>query len=164
MRPCGSPRVTAHRHSRQRGVHRADSCRVDGGRQPGHDSGWQHRAFEHGAVARRGGLRRCGRLLLLRSRHRRLRPASGACARSPLSYPPLWATEHHPTSFVFAACSGATTADVLSTQISSLQPTDDLVTITIGGNDVGFGSVLQTCTAAPSDDTCATAVDAAELS
>ena len=91
-------------------------------------------------------------------------PASGACARSPLSYPPLWATEHHPTSFVFAACSGATTADVLSTQISSLQPTDDLVTITIGGNDVGFGSVLQTCTAAPSDDTCATAVDAAEAS
>jgi hypothetical protein len=53
---------------------------------------------------------------------------------------------------------------VLSTQISSLQPTDDLVTITIGGNDVGFGSVLQTCTAAPSDDTCATAVDAAEAS
>jgi lysophospholipase L1-like esterase len=89
-------------------------------------------------------------------------PASGACARSPLSYPPLWASEHHVASFGFAACSGARTADVLANQIAALQPTTDLVTITIGGNDAGFGPVLQTCTAAQSDRTCAGAVDAAE--
>jgi hypothetical protein len=70
--------------------------------------------------------------------------------------------EHHPASFGFAACSGATTADVLASQISALQPGTDLVTITIGGNDAGFGPVLQTCTTAESDRTCFVAVDAAE--
>jgi lysophospholipase L1-like esterase len=79
-------------------------------------------------------------------------PASGACARSPLSYPPRWD----------AACSGAKTADVLANQISALQTATDLVTITIGGNDAGFGPVLQTCTAAQSDSTCVAAVDTAE--
>jgi lysophospholipase L1-like esterase len=88
--------------------------------------------------------------------------ASGACQRSPLSYPPLWVAEHHPVSFTFVACSGATTADVRANQISALQPTTDLVTITIGGNDAGFGPVLQTCTVAESDHTCLAAVDAAE--
>jgi lysophospholipase L1-like esterase len=88
--------------------------------------------------------------------------ASGACERSPLSYPPLWVAEHHPASFNFVACSGATTADVRANQISALQPTTDLVTITIGGNDAGFGPVLQTCTVAESDRTCIAAVDAAE--
>jgi lysophospholipase L1-like esterase len=88
--------------------------------------------------------------------------ASGACQRSPVSYPPLWVAEHHPASFEFVACSGATTADVRANQISALQPTTDLVTITIGGNDAGFGPVLQTCTVAESDRTCLAAVDAAE--
>ncbi|MGH3547744.1 MAG: SGNH/GDSL hydrolase family protein [Pseudonocardiaceae bacterium] len=89
-------------------------------------------------------------------------PAGGTCARSPLSYPPLWTVEHRPASFGFVACSGATTDDVLASQISALQPGTDLVTITIGGNDAGFGPVLRTCTAADSDDTCFAAVDAAE--
>ncbi|MGH3765361.1 MAG: SGNH/GDSL hydrolase family protein [Pseudonocardiaceae bacterium] len=89
-------------------------------------------------------------------------PASGSCARSPLSYPPLWTAEHHPTSFGFAACSGASTNDVLASQISALQFSTNLVTITIGGNDAGFGPVVATCTAARSDRTCAGAVDAAE--
>jgi lysophospholipase L1-like esterase len=88
--------------------------------------------------------------------------ASGACQRSPLSYPPLWVAEHHPASFAFVACSGARTADVRANQISALRPTTDVVTITIGGNDAGFGPVLQTCTAAESDRTCLAAVDAAE--
>ncbi len=85
-----------------------------------------------------------------------------ACQRSSRSYVPLWAAEHHPTSFEFVACSGAKTADVLATQISALQSGTGLVTITIGGNDAGFGPVLQTCTAARSDRTCAAAVDVAE--
>lgn len=89
-------------------------------------------------------------------------PASGDCARSPLSYPPLWAGGHRVASFGFVACSGATTDDVLASQISALGSHTDLVTITVGGNDVGFGPVLTTCTFAPSDDTCVAAVDAAE--
>jgi lysophospholipase L1-like esterase len=90
-------------------------------------------------------------------------PASGACARSPLSYPSLWAAEDHPASFAFAACSGATTADVLASQISAVGAATDLVTITIGGNDAGFSPVLQTCTVAPRDSACLPAVDAAEV-
>lgn len=89
-------------------------------------------------------------------------PASGDCRRSPLSYPPLWASEHHPASFRFVACSGATTDDVRASQISGLDPGTDLVTITIGGNDAGFASVLGTCTVAPSDGVCIAAVNAAE--
>ncbi len=84
------------------------------------------------------------------------------CQRSSRGYPPLWAAAHHPASFEFAACSGAKTADVLATQISVLQPSTGLVTITIGGNDAGFAPVLQTCTVATSDRSCATAVDIAE--
>ncbi|MGH3867344.1 MAG: SGNH/GDSL hydrolase family protein [Pseudonocardiaceae bacterium] len=85
-----------------------------------------------------------------------------ACQRSSRGYPPLWAATHNPASFEFAACSGAKTADVLATQISVLQPSTDLVTITIGGNDAGFAPVLATCTVAKSDRTCAAAVDIAE--
>ncbi|HET9257775.1 MAG TPA: SGNH/GDSL hydrolase family protein [Pseudonocardiaceae bacterium] len=84
------------------------------------------------------------------------------CFRSPLGYPPLWAGEHHPASFRFAACAGAMTADVLATQISALRPSTGLVTITIGGNDAGFGPVMRTCTLALSDHACFEAVDAAE--
>ncbi|HYZ35596.1 MAG TPA: SGNH/GDSL hydrolase family protein [Pseudonocardiaceae bacterium] len=89
-------------------------------------------------------------------------PASGGCARSPLSYPPLWASEHHPASFRFVACSGATTGDVRGSQITALDPGTNLVTITIGGNDAGFAAVLRTCTTGPSDSACIAAVDAAE--
>jgi len=89
-------------------------------------------------------------------------PASGDCSRSPLSYPPLWASEHHPASFQFVACSGATTGDVRGRQVAALDPGTDLVTITIGGNDAGFGSVLRTCTVGPSDSACVAAVDTAE--
>ncbi len=88
--------------------------------------------------------------------------ASGACARSPLSYPPLWAAEHHPARRGFVACSGAKTADVQANQVAALQPGTALVTITIGGNDAGFAPVLYTCTVAENDRTCFTAVAAAE--
>jgi lysophospholipase L1-like esterase len=86
-----------------------------------------------------------------------------ACRRSSQSYPALWAAEHHPASFGFAACSGAMTTDVLVHQIPALQPGTDLVTITVGGNDAGFAPVLQTCTVAASDQTCITAVNIAEI-
>ncbi|HXT45890.1 MAG TPA: SGNH/GDSL hydrolase family protein [Pseudonocardiaceae bacterium] len=89
-------------------------------------------------------------------------PASGDCARSPLSYPPLWAAEHNPAGFRFVACSGATTGDVRGDQITALDPGTDLVTITIGGNDAGFADVLRTCTVAATDSICIAAVDAAE--
>ncbi|MCW0214234.1 MAG: SGNH/GDSL hydrolase family protein [Pseudonocardia sp.] len=84
---------------------------------------------------------------------------SGACGRSPESYPALYAGGRTLTS---VACSGATSTDVLRRQIGSVTADTDLVTITVGGNDTGFGPVLTTCTVAVSDESCARAVRAGE--
>jgi lysophospholipase L1-like esterase len=64
-------------------------------------------------------------------------------------------------SFTFAACSGARTADVINNQLSSLSSSTTLVSITIGGNDVGFSSIMQTCVL-DSTSACENAVAAAE--
>ena len=71
--------------------------------------------------------------------------ASGSCLRSTLAYPQLWANSHAPASFKFVACSGAKTTDVKANQLSALSPSTTLVSITIGGNDVGFSSVMTDC-------------------
>lgn len=86
----------------------------------------------------------------------------GSCRRSDKSYPALWAARHHPRSFAFVACNGATTFDVLSDQVSAVNRDTDLVTITIGGNDVGFVPVLGGCTIVDSDAACESLVEAAE--
>jgi lysophospholipase L1-like esterase len=70
---------------------------------------------------------------------------SGSCGQSPNAYPALWAKASSPASFKFAACSGATTTDVINSQLSSLSTSTTLVSVTIGGNDAGFSSVLETC-------------------
>src|SRR5690349_5073167 len=60
------------------------------------------------------------------------------CQRSVYAYPSLVDTQRPNTDLVFAACSGATTANVLNTQVNSLTANTNWVTITIGGNDAGF--------------------------
>src|SRR3954447_19065669 len=67
------------------------------------------------------------------------------CQRSVYSCPYLLSQRRANTSLVFAACSGAQTADVLNTQVSSLTSGTRLVTITVGGNDAGFSSVITEC-------------------
>ncbi|GAA1363287.1 SGNH/GDSL hydrolase family protein [Streptomyces beijiangensis] len=79
--------------------------------------------------------------------------ASGSCKRSTVAYPALWAAAHSPSTFAFAACSGARTGDVLSGQLGALNSSTDLVSITIGGNDAGFSDVMTTCVTS-SDATC----------
>ena len=86
---------------------------------------------------------------------------SGSCGQSPNAYPALWATASSPASFKFAACSGASTSDVISSQLSSLSSSTTLVSITIGGNDVGFSSIMETCVL-ESTSSCESAVSAAE--
>jgi lysophospholipase L1-like esterase len=86
--------------------------------------------------------------------------SSGSCERSTRAYPGQWAGAHSPASFVSVACSGATTADVLSSQVSALSPSTTLVSITIGGNDAGFSSVIETCVLR-STGSCLNAVSAA---
>jgi lysophospholipase L1-like esterase len=87
--------------------------------------------------------------------------ASGDCERSTEAYPEQWAGAHSPASFVSAACSGATTGDVLSSQVPALSASTTLVSITIGGNDAGFSTVMETCVL-QSTSSCLNAVAKAE--
>jgi lysophospholipase L1-like esterase len=87
--------------------------------------------------------------------------SSGDCDRSPNAYSQLWATAHSPASYVSVACSGATTTDVTSTQLSALSSATTLASITIGGNDVNFSGVMEDCILY-STSTCVSDVDTAE--
>lgn len=69
--------------------------------------------------------------------------SAGSCRRSSNAYPALRGKDF--PSFKFVACSGATTKS-LKSQFTALTPATTLVTITIGGNDLGFVDVLTTCT------------------
>jgi lysophospholipase L1-like esterase len=78
--------------------------------------------------------------------------ATGPCRRSPGAYPNLVA-ERENLLPLLRACSGATTGDVLDRgrnpdegrQLDWLAPDTDVVTVTVGGNDVGFGRVVGAC-------------------
>jgi lysophospholipase L1-like esterase len=87
--------------------------------------------------------------------------SSGSCERSTLAYPEQWAAANAPASFVSAACSGASTASVLASQVSALSTSTTLVSITIGGNDAGFAHVMEACVLLPTSS-CLNAVAAAE--
>jgi lysophospholipase L1-like esterase len=69
-----------------------------------------------------------------------------SCQRSPYAYGPLIASADG-YAFTFEACSGAKTTDVNSSQLGPLNSSTNLVTITIGGNDAGFSTVIEDCAA-----------------
>lgn len=83
--------------------------------------------------------------------------SSDSCHRSNAAYGPLLAKLYSTQPILgsnFKACSGAITNDLFSTnhtnasepdQISQIPTDAKLVTLTIGGNDVGFASVLAGC-------------------
>lgn len=80
-------------------------------------------------------------------------PESGNCYRSGYSYPLYVADQLNLGVPLFAACHGAQTADFYNqnpntgepAQISHLSEDTEVVTLTIGGNDAGFGEVLDEC-------------------
>ncbi|MDN3023548.1 SGNH/GDSL hydrolase family protein [Streptomyces sp. S.PB5] len=84
--------------------------------------------------------------------------AAGDCKRSSLSYPALWAAVHDEARLTDVSCSGATIADVRAGQLSALNTGTDLVTLTVGGNDAQFSSVVKACLT-ESDSYCRTATD-----
>ncbi|MFF3335990.1 SGNH/GDSL hydrolase family protein [Streptomyces sp. NPDC002888] len=86
--------------------------------------------------------------------------SSGDCKRSTKAYPYLWNAAHSPSSFTFAACSGARTDDVLASQLGGLNSTTGLVSVTIGGNDAGFADVMTTCVL-QSDSACISRINTA---
>jgi len=79
------------------------------------------------------------------------------CLRSTHNYSGDVQAVIHAGRYVDAACTDATTADMTRSQdtvagtnrpqFDALSPRDSLVTITIGGNDIGFKSILATCVA-----------------
>jgi lysophospholipase L1-like esterase len=87
--------------------------------------------------------------------------SSGSCDRSTNAFSQLWANTHAPASYRSVACSGATTASVTSGQLSALGASTSLVSLTVGGNDVGFASVLQDCVLYGTN-TCVSKINAAE--
>ncbi|MFE9359944.1 SGNH/GDSL hydrolase family protein [Streptomyces olivaceoviridis] len=73
------------------------------------------------------------------------------CLRSSQNYPSLVAQSRSAT-LTDVSCSGATTADLTApqadgvpAQLDAVDRRTDLVTLTIGGNDIGFSTVLGTC-------------------
>ena len=87
--------------------------------------------------------------------------SDGSCYQSSNAYPVLWKNANSPSSFAFEACAGATTTDVISSQLSALNTGTTLISMTIGGNDVGFASVMETCVLGTDQD-CYNAVTQAE--
>ncbi|MFF9520661.1 SGNH/GDSL hydrolase family protein [Streptomyces achromogenes] len=73
------------------------------------------------------------------------------CARSDHNYPSLVAAERRTSAFTDVSCGGATTAEMWRAQggnppqLDALDRHTGLVTVQIGGNDVGFGSIIDTC-------------------
>jgi len=77
------------------------------------------------------------------------------CARSDNDYPAMVRATLRPERFRDVSCSGATTANLTGpqavpggsnpAQLNALTASTDLVTVGIGGNDIGFGEIVITC-------------------
>lgn len=77
------------------------------------------------------------------------------CARSSRNYPALVAENLAVAEFTDVTCSAATTEDMTAAQdvplgsnppqFDALRPDTDLVTVSIGGNDIGFSDIVLTC-------------------
>jgi lysophospholipase L1-like esterase len=77
---------------------------------------------------------------------------AGRCDRSQTQSYPERLSQVGPRRFdrlISAACSGATTGAVLASQTDALTNRTRTVTLTVGGNDVGFSSVLLSCLYSP---------------
>ena len=71
------------------------------------------------------------------------------CLESPNGYPYLLDPKMRIDLRVNAACTGASTSEVISTQLSELNEDTGLVTLTVGAADLDLSGVLAACTAVP---------------
>lgn len=90
-------------------------------------------------------------------------PYLDACYRSENTYSVLAADDKAIKLVTNEACSGKTTQEVVGTQLSRLNKSTELVTITAGGNNLGFGDIVTSCGSADPNlaDACAQASTAA---
>jgi N-acetylneuraminic acid mutarotase len=70
--------------------------------------------------------------------------SGGACLQNSNAYPAVWSASHPTYNFTFAACSGATTDTVQSTQLPDITAGTTLITVTAGG-DPGFVPLMAAC-------------------
>src|SRR6195952_5689938 len=87
--------------------------------------------------------------------------SGGSCDRSSKAFSALWSGAHAGVPYVSLACAGATTTDVTA-QAKSIPNGTGLVSVTAGGNDVGFSTIMTTC-ALHGTSACVSAVNAAEV-
>nr|WP_232839326.1 SGNH/GDSL hydrolase family protein [Streptomyces triticisoli] len=79
------------------------------------------------------------------------RQVDANCARSDSNYPSIVAVERKVATFRDVSCGGATTEEMWKpqgtndAQLDAVRRNTDLVTVQIGGNDIGFGSIISTC-------------------
>jgi lysophospholipase L1-like esterase len=71
---------------------------------------------------------------------------SSSCRRSVYAFPYLISQQRPDTTLDFVACSGATTSDVMASQIQAVTATSTIVSVMIGGNDIGFADLIVLCT------------------
>jgi hypothetical protein len=72
------------------------------------------------------------------------------CSRYDGAYPLKVQEVIQSQSFLFRACTGATIQDVIEQQLPNIQSNNNLITVSAGGNDVGFADVLKKCILLPS--------------
>jgi lysophospholipase L1-like esterase len=84
------------------------------------------------------------------------------CKRSNHAYAKIIDVERANTDVNLQACSGARTGDVINNQLGPLSATSRWVTITIGGNDAGFSSVIIECAQPSWSSDCHGAIDDAQ--
>ena len=84
-----------------------------------------------------------------------------SCQRSVYAYPSLVATQRGFT-LSFQACSGAKVPDVTNKQLGTLSSGTAYVTISVGGNDAGFSSVITECAYPSWASDCNGAIDKAQ--
>ena len=91
-------------------------------------------------------------------------PYLDACYRSNNAYSELADEAKSIQLVVNAACSGKTTWDVVNSQLRQLNKSTELVTITAGGNNIGFGDIITSCGAALANPAAGPSCDAATAS
>lgn len=85
-----------------------------------------------------------------------------ACLQSDFSYPEMLDAVKHVKLVTDASCSGATTADVIG-QLAAIKTNKeiDLVTVTVGANDLGVNAIAAACTVSFLSTECQSALGAA---
>ncbi|MBO0980634.1 SGNH/GDSL hydrolase family protein [Microbacterium sp. SD291] len=87
---------------------------------------------------------------------------STTCYVSSKGYPALIDADRKIDLVARPACSGSSTVEVASLQIPQVPANTTRVTLTAGGNDVGFGTVMQSCFIIVSSSACTQAIAAGD--